>query len=558
MTSLFQEYSAPLWHTIAVLFTKLTELIVILYLNLEKRSTLEDLVEVSVGDVNQGYGNALQEQQDIMTRELRHNWQRRAEFGHYNDVKLTFMRAHEERKRRFCKHCGWELNHPGNWTSENTYTPSCKELYNCGLDCHLLEDVSLPEQDGSQLKMTGISPIGVPDVVLILKNQNIEFTLHHSFLNTNYPPSGREFIGTAARRDNTNAGDAAPDPVSGAPIDMARFPNLVHDPEKGTLRYQSTCSRQSQGLFARATVWPVDSIVAPKSKAGAGGPSSSSGSQEEPVDTPMVDIPLRTKSDDEPVLDLQPDANNSRAGPKLSKHEAVLKRRGIGKYAVDKPVREVKAATPLVLFNMDDVLHPKFRRWATGEVLKEFHPFPHLPTEIQIEIWQLVARQPRLIRWGCAPVPPIFHEKYGFYVNFNLDIVYHKTRLSQLTATDLLMECFHFVAFGQPTVGQGTLCPSWCQKLKRLAIPLDDASVLGVRDASSGKETLWYKLMCMFPELEELIVNVYPNLQNDDTINNLVELEAQYDQHRNVVQVLGAMAGEQQNMALTLLAKKRT
>lgn len=264
--------------------------------------------------------------------------------------------------------------------------------------------------------------------------------------------------------------------------------------------------------------------------------------------------------------------------PTISKHELALQRRRLGKYRVEKPIVQPRSVTPRICFTEKNIQHAKFRNWETSKPPTEFVFFPALALELQIMIWKEAAVQPRLVRWGRAPTSGMFracsasraivmqettlcytafnkNEELGFYVNFERDIIYHKTRLPNLIKTSVPWGRM-FNAWGAQHSSEGVLCPSWSQDAKRVAIPLDDAFVLGIENAPShiNREDLWMLLLCTIPNLEELIIMLFPNIQHHHTIEDLMEMPVDYDNRGDPVECTGANE-MQKNMMFQILGK---
>ncbi|CAG8976200.1 hypothetical protein HYALB_00011131 [Hymenoscyphus albidus] len=172
----------------------------------------------------------------------------------------------------------------------------------------------------------------------------------------------------------------------------------------------------------------------------------------------------------------------------------------------------------------------------TNNNTKSFTLFPLLPPELPYQIWEHASLTPRLIRWGRQAPPGIYHANqesrhialkhtakpikrplyrhldYCFYFTGTRDILYHLTPLP--TAEAIRQERRRF-------------CPLTTSGVRRLAIPLDDAFRAARNDLTVGflggptvPDNLWKKIDKLFPELEELIVLLFPHPKRGDEIGD--------------------------------------
>jgi len=164
--------------------------------------------------------------------------------------------------------------------------------------------------------------------------------------------------------------------------------------------------------------------------------------------------------------------------------------------------------------------------------IDKFEPFAKLAPEIKERVWVLAARVPRVVRWGPAPPSAIFHTNhqsrnvalkehslvmvpfhvrsgkyYGIYINYKRDLLYRKASLPK----PFLLRLERQWTFPGLRIAGTVWCPSWLRSVKRLAIPLDDAFILA-KPCSPDPE-LWYRISCLFPELEELVTVLYPHMK---------------------------------------------
>ncbi|CAG8957141.1 hypothetical protein HYFRA_00009342 [Hymenoscyphus fraxineus] len=163
-----------------------------------------------------------------------------------------------------------------------------------------------------------------------------------------------------------------------------------------------------------------------------------------------------------------------------------------------------------------------------------FPLFPLLPPELRLSIWEFASLTPRLVRWGRQAPPGIYHANresrrialkhtshlikrplyrhldYCFYFTGTRDILYHLTPLP--TAAAMQQERRRFT-------------PLTTSGVRRLAIPLDDAFkaahntlTTGILGGPTVPDNLWKKIDKLFPELEELIVLLFPHPKRGDAI----------------------------------------
>lgn len=202
-----------------------------------------------------------------------------------------------------------------------------------------------------------------------------------------------------------------------------------------------------------------------------------------------------------------------------------------------------------------------------------FKVFPKLPNECQLMIWSFVARTPQVIRWGRVQVPVVFHicqnsrhealksrtlvmlpsgynREAGFYVNAEHDILYHRNilppppELYAQSEVDFYKRSPRWVGryfVRKSYIGvselQAYIIPSWSRPIKHLAIPLVDGHAMAERS-----ENLWLKMQVMFPNLEELIFMLKPNLkQRDHMVGDLEEIVIEQDQAGNLISTTPAL-----------------
>jgi hypothetical protein len=189
---------------------------------------------------------------------------------------------------------------------------------------------------------------------------------------------------------------------------------------------------------------------------------------------------------------------------------------------------------------------PKEQRFIFGGMKAEtnFVLFPGLPPEIRIKIWKLTVT-PRLVLWrpGGGKPPATFQVNrdsreivllyysvcfnkylrniyYTFWINQADDLIYRKQQLPNL----IRMKDFPINPLLRSTFkGPEWKIPHWIRLVKRLAVNLDDtcAATRNVKRL----QNIWIKLQVMCPELEELIVMLYDNLEKDDTMDVVGEVQ---------------------------------
>jgi hypothetical protein len=146
--------------------------------------------------------------------------------------------------------------------------------------------------------------------------------------------------------------------------------------------------------------------------------------------------------------------------------------------------------------------------------IDKFERFAKLAPEIKKRVWVFATKGPRVVRWGCARPPAIFHanrqsrdvalkehslvmpfqggRSYGIYISYGRDILYRKVALPK----PVLLRNEWEWGFQRRIIGT-VWCPSWLRSVKRLAIPLDDAFILA--KTCSPDPELWTGSHSCFP-----------------------------------------------------------
>ncbi|KAE8444905.1 hypothetical protein EG329_014153 [Mollisiaceae sp. DMI_Dod_QoI] len=181
----------------------------------------------------------------------------------------------------------------------------------------------------------------------------------------------------------------------------------------------------------------------------------------------------------------------------------------------------------------------------------QFELFPNLATELRVDIWELVANQPRLVHWrpGGQAHPAMLavnaearetglryytlcfnmlrrNQFYAFYVNMKVDTVYWKQMLPNLTR---MRETPPYpvpltMGAGAPP-GPGWNVRYWSRSLKRLCINIEEVAAAPRRGGSHPRlQDIWQKLRNQCPDLEELIIVIPRNGQNLVGLQDLIGL----------------------------------
>jgi hypothetical protein len=175
------------------------------------------------------------------------------------------------------------------------------------------------------------------------------------------------------------------------------------------------------------------------------------------------------------------------------------------------------------------------------EPSKMFTVFPKLPFELREQIWKS-AIVPRLVHWrpGGGKPPAILHvcsesraatnkayervelkylrhRTYGLFINYNLDVLYRKQRLP-------------YPAVEPGSLPRRLITPEWSKPIKRIAMNLDRAAE-GFRLSPQlpgwrfKTPSLWRKFKALFPDLEEIVVILYPKLERGNKFEELIEVD---------------------------------
>lgn len=107
------------------------------------------------------------------------------------------------------------------------------------------------------------------------------------------------------------------------------------------------------------------------------------------------------------------------------------------------------------------------------------------------------------------------NDTYSLFINYDIDILYLRQKIP------------YSVLEHGPAPKRRRVGPDWSQPLKRIVINLDRVSrELRVYPAHPGhlprRPTLWVKFKAFFPNLEELVVVLHPNLEKVNRIEELV------------------------------------
>jgi hypothetical protein len=229
---------------------------------------------------------------------------------------------------------------------------------------------------------------------------------------------------------------------------------------------------------------------------------------------------------------------------------------------------------------------PKDQRFTFGGMKQEIKLtlFPDLPPEIRIKIWKFTVI-PRLVCWrpGGGKPPATFRVNresreitlpyyrvcfnkylrndgyYTFWINPVDDIVYRKQQLPNL----IRMKYFPINPLLPATIkGPEWNIPHWIRPVKHLAVNLDEACATPHPvNPVKRLQNIWTKLRVMCPELEELIVVLYDNLEKTDTMDDLVEeLQGNAEQNNMMLDIRNSLEhrrlkGEFLGLRLTFMKK---
>ncbi len=101
--------------------------------------------------------------------------------------------------------------------------------------------------------------------------------------------------------------------------------------------------------------------------------------------------------------------------------------------------------------------------------------------------------------------------EYGIYFNAARDMLHRQSPFPKL------------LEISREYSNKAFLCPQWSRNVTRLSMPLENAVALARKDrrTPSISTGLWTMLFVLFPQLEELVTLLWPNLRSQSSFAGL-------------------------------------
>lgn len=101
------------------------------------------------------------------------------------------------------------------------------------------------------------------------------------------------------------------------------------------------------------------------------------------------------------------------------------------------------------------------------------------------------------------------------------------------------------------SVPNAILCPSWSRHIKRLTVPLESGLKMAVNTSRESVDYLWLKIHIMFPNLDELIFLLRPDIKEAGyLVGDLNEIAITRDLPRLPLTVDGSLISDNVKLAI--------